>query len=51
MGKKGKGKKGQKVVADLETFNQQQLKKQQEEEFHQLKAPSDSKQPQSQAQV
>lgn len=33
MGKKGKGKKGQRVVTDLDSFNNQELKKQQEKEF------------------
>ena len=32
MGKK-KGKKGQKVVTDLDSFNKQEIKKQQEREF------------------
>ena len=33
MGKKNKGKKGQKIVTDLDSFNKNEVKKQQEKEF------------------
>ena len=38
MGKKGKGKKGQKIVTDLDSFNQKEIKKQQEKEFQSINA-------------